>query len=175
MNEAEHLAAMHPYLRERVAAALADWRAGAAPGETIRLVESVRSLATQQGYYKAGKSRADGVERFSLHQFAPALAADVAVVRGGKYVQSAADTAWQRWGAAAKAHGLEWGGDWTSLVDCPHVQVSEAERVRLVQAAVGATPDGRWGPATEAAIGAGLRAGRGWSRMTPPVWARVMA
>ena len=164
---------MHPWLAERVKAALADWRAGAVAGETIKLVESVRTLATQQSYYKQGRTRADGVDRFSLHQFNPALAADVAVIRAGKYVASAADTAWQRWGAAAKACGLDWGGDWVGLVDCPHVQASESERVKLVQAAVGATPDGAWGPATEAAItkhGAVLRSGRGWARMTPAAW-----
>lgn len=178
MTEADHLAAMHPWLRTRVEAALADWRAGAPEGETIRIVESVRSTATQQGYYLRGKSRADGVDRFSLHQFAPALAADVAVLRAGKYVTSAADGAWQRWGAAAKAHGLEWGGDWAKLVDCPHVQVPESQRIRLIQAAVGATPDGLWGPATEGALSSrvgALRAGKGWGRVTPAVWAKLEA
>lgn len=178
MTEADHLAAMHPWLRTRVEAALADWRAGAAPGESIRITESVRTLAVQQSYYRAGKSRADGVDRLSLHQFAPALAADVAVIRAGAYVGSAADTAWQRWGSCAKAHGLEWGGDWSKLVDCPHVQVPESQRIRLLQAAVGATPDGVWGPATEAALSAkvgALRAGKGWGRVTPAVWAKVMA
>jgi hypothetical protein len=178
MTDTEHLDQMHPWLRERVEAAVADWRASAAEGDTIRIVESVRSLATQQGYYLRGKSRADGVDRYSLHQFAPALAADVAVLRDGKYVTSAADGAWQRWGAAAKAHGLEWGGDWRGLVDAPHVQAAEAQRVRLLQLAVGAVPDGLWGPATEAAIrgrGGVLREGRGWARVTPSAWAKVLA
>jgi hypothetical protein len=177
-TDAEHLAQMHPWLRERVEAAVADWRASAAEGDTIRIVESVRATSTQQGYYLRGKSRADGVDRYSLHQFAPALAADVAVLRAGKYVTSAADGAWQRWGAAAKAHGLEWGGDWRGLVDAPHVQAAEAQRVRLLQLAVGAVPDGQWGAATEAAVrarGGVLREGRGWACVTPSAWAAVLA
>ena len=164
---------MHPWVGERVKAALAAWRDGAAQGETIRLVESVRPLAVQQTYYRQGRSRADGLLSFSLHQFAPALAADAAVLRAGRYVGSAADPAWERWASCAEAEGLESGKRWVGLVDCPHVQAPEAVRVRLVQAAVGATPDGAWGPATEAAIvkaGAELRPGRGWARMTPAAW-----
>jgi hypothetical protein len=172
-TEHEHLDAMHPWLRERVAAALAEWRASAAPGETILLVESVRLTATQAKYFADGRSKADGVNRLSLHQFAPALAADVAVMRGGKYVASAADPAWARWGAAAKAQGLEWGGAWTGLVDAPHVQVPVKQRIRLAQLAAGVDADGLWGPATERAIGGPFRGGSGWERMSLTAWAAL--
>ena len=171
MTDSAHLAAMHPWLRQRVGAALDAWRDDAPTGETIRLVESVRSLATQQEYYRTGRSRADGVARYSLHQFAPSLAADVAVLRAGRYVAQAADPAWQRWGVCAHEQGLSWGGDWVGLVDCPHVEVPEPERVRLAQLAAGTVPDGRWGPATERAIGGPFRAGSGWGRMTLAAWA----
>jgi len=173
VTEHEHLEAMHPWLRERLAAALAAWRKDAPAGQTITLVESVRALATQQKYHASGKSKADGVTRFSMHQFTPALAADVAVLRGGKYVQSASDSAWQRWGTCARAQGLTWGGDWSGLVDCPHVEVPEKERVRLAQTAAGAVPDGAWGPATERAIGGPFRAGTGWGRMTLAAWSAL--
>lgn len=178
MTDADHLAAMHPWLRERVAGALLRWRADAAPGESIRIVESVRSLALQQSYFAQGRSKADGVKKLSLHQFAPALAADVAVTRGGKYVASAADPAWQRWGAAAEADGLEWGGAWKGLVDAPHVQLTLADRARLVQRAVGVSVDGDWGPRTQAALrvslpGLSLPEGTGWQTMTVEAWARL--
>lgn len=178
MTEAEHLDIMHPWLRDRAALALATFRAAKGNGETIKVVESVRSLAVQQSYHELGRSKADGVSRFSLHQFDPALAFDVAVFRAGRYIVSAADAGWQRWGAAVEAHGLEWGGRWKGLVDCPHAQVPEGERVRLLQLAVGAVPDGVWGPATEAAIvkaGGELRPGKGWGRVTPATWAAVVA
>lgn len=178
MTEAQHLDAMHPWLRDRVAAALAAWRAAAEPGETIALVESVRPLATQQKYFAQGRSKADGVNRLSLHQFAPALAADAAVMRGGAYVGSAADPAWERWAAGAEAQGLEAGKRWKGLVDCPHVQVPEVERIKLAQAAAGAVPDGVWGPATERAIVTAtelpFRPGqRGWGRMSVAMWAAI--
>lgn len=180
MNYAEHIARMHPWLRPRVAQAIALWREGAPAGESITLVESVRDLATQQSYFAQHRSKADGVRRYSLHQFSPALAADVAVTRGRKYVASAADPAWQRWGALARAEGLEWGGDWRGLVDAPHVQVPLVDRVRIVQAAVGVAVDGQWGARTQAAVAAALpgvelRPGVGWDSLTLEAWARIVA
>ena len=172
-TDAEHLAQMHPWLRERVEAAVADWRASAAEGDTIRIVESVRSTATQAKYFAEGRSKADGVNRLSLHQFRPALAADVAVIRGGKVVGKASDPAWALWGVCALAHGLEWGGAWTGLVDCPHVQVSVKQRVRLAQVAAGVEADGLWGPATERAIKGPFRGGTGWERMSLAAWAAL--
>ena len=180
MNYADHIERMHPWLRPRVAAAIVRFREGAPSGESITLIESVRSLETQQRYFTQGRSKADGVRRYSLHQFAPALAADVAVTRGKSYVASAADPAWQQWGAAARAEGLEWGGDWRGLVDAPHVQVPLADRVRLVQAAVGVAVDGQWGAKTQAAVvaalpGVELRPGVGWDSLTLDAWARIVA
>lgn len=175
LSDAEHLAQMHPWLRERVERALAAFRRGAGPGEEIKLVESVRPLAVQRRYYAEGRSKADGVSAYSLHQFEPALAADAAVTRRGKYIQHASDPAWERWAACAEAEGLEAGKRWARLVDCPHVQVPERERVRLLQAAVGATVDGDLGPATAAAVkartGLALRAGKGWASVTLEAWA----
>ena len=173
MTEHEHLDAMHFWLRERVAAALAVWRADALAGETIRLVESVRSTTTQAKYFSEGRSKADGVNKLSLHQFAPALAADVAVMRAGKYVAKASDPAWARWGRAAQSHDLEWGGAWTGLVDCPHVQVPVKQRVWLAQVAAGVVADGVWGPATERAVGGPFRGGSGWERMSLAAWSAL--
>ena len=177
LTQAQHLAACHTWLGERATRALAAWRLGSQTGESIRIVESVRDVATQQRYYAEGKSRADGTTTWSLHQFSPALALDVAVLRGGTYVARARDPAWGRWGAAAEAEGLEWGGRWTSIMDAPHVQVPMGERVRIVQRAVGATPDGIWGPATTDAVCARvpLRVGRsGWASLTPTTWAVLL-
>jgi hypothetical protein len=176
MTEGEHLAQMHPWLRDRVASAIAAWRANATEGETIKLVESVRATSLQQKYFAEGKSKADGINKLSFHQFSPALAADVAVIRNGKYVSSLSDPAWQRWGTCAQAQGLEWGGAWKKwLVDGPHVQVPEMQRIRLIQEAVGVTADGMWGPNTEAAIGGPFRSGKGWHRMSLSAWSKVMS
>lgn len=169
MTEAEHLALMHPWLRERAARALALWRSGARSGEVVKVVESVRSLATQQDYHARGKSKADGARRLSLHQFAPALAFDVAIIVDGRYVGNVGDPSWQRWGAALEAQGLEWGGRWRGLVDGPHGQVTSTDRTKLVQSAVGAVPDGDWGPATARACGVAS-----WEAMTVAKWAALV-
>ena len=176
MTESEHLAKMHPFLRERVVRVLAAWRAGAAPDETIKIVESVRPLSVQQSYFKAGKSRADGVTSFSNHQFSPSLACDCIVIRSGKIVAKLSDPAWQAYGDLVEAEGLTWGGKW-KLGDGPHCELSEVERIKLVQAAVGAVADGAWGPATAKAVGARvpLRVGRsGWSSLTPASWEMLL-
>lgn len=175
MTDTEHLEKMHPWLRGRVERALAAWRTEAQEGETIRIVESVRSTMTQQKYFAEGRSKADGVNKLSLHQFSPALACDVAVLRDNKYVPSVSDPAWQRWGQCAQTEGLEWGGAWRKwLVDGPHVQVPESQRIRLIQEKVGAPVDGIWGPNTEAAVGGPFRGGKGWGRVSLTVWQRVM-
>lgn len=168
-TEAEHIALMHPFLRERAARALTIWRSGARAGEVVRVVESVRSLATQQGYYALGKSKADGVRRLSLHQFSPALAFDVAIIVDGRYLGNVADASWQRWGAALESQGLEWGGRWRGLVDGPHGQVTLTDRTKLVQAAAGVAADGDWGPATARASGV-----TSWEAMTVADWARLV-
>lgn len=169
-TEAEHLALMHPFLRERATRALSIWRGSARPGEVVKVVESVRPLATQQAYFAAGKSKADGIVKLSLHQFAPALAFDVAVIVGGKYVASAAASEWQRWGAAVEIVGLEWGGRWRGLVDAPHAQITSTDRVKLLQAAAGVAADGDWGPATTRAVGVA-----GWPAVTTELWSRLAA
>lgn len=175
MTDAEHLAQMHPWLRERVEHALVAYRANAPEGVTIKLVESVRSTMTQQKYFAEGRSKADGINKLSFHQFNPALAVDAAVFRDGKYVQKLSDPAWQLWGKVVIAEGLEWAGLWSRFPEGPHAQVSERQRIKLLQEKVGAPIDGVWGPNTEAKVGGPFRNGKGWGRMSLSAWSKVMS
>lgn len=176
VTQQDHLSALHPWLRDRVIAVLAEWRELARPGERIVISETTRSLALQQRYFARGSTRADGIRSYSQHQFAPALAVDCLVLRDGHVVGSIEDPAWRNYGLLGEAGGLSWGGRWPKLRDGPHLEVPLVERVKLVQAAVGAVPDGVWGRQTEAALkaaGVPLRAGKGWARMTPAAWAQL--
>jgi peptidoglycan L-alanyl-D-glutamate endopeptidase CwlK len=51
---------------------------------------------------------------------------------------------WQRIGAAGKAAGLEWGGDWTGIVDRPHFQFTGGAKIE--QARAGRLPASLAGP-----------------------------
>jgi len=81
-----------------------------------------RSIAEQnrlyaQGRTKPGKKVPNARGGYSWHNFA--LAADYAFVVNGKPTW---DGPWDVFGKTARECGLEWGGDFKSIVDRPHVQ-----------------------------------------------------
>src|SRR5262245_18668914 len=94
----------------------------AAAGYPVRVVSKKRSAAQQRRLYAQGrsapgpivteKSGEPGEE--SRHQLG--MAADFAFTTKGR-------ENWQLLGQTAKELGLEWGGDWKTLVDRPHVQM----------------------------------------------------
>ena len=175
------LSRCHPWFRPRVVAVLTNVRAFLSSrnaGETIRLVESTRTLEQQQHYYAKGASKADGVHTFSFHQYDPALAVDCLIVRGNKVVPDASDPAWQKYGAEAEAQGLEWGGRWKGLVDGPHIQVPHDQQIRLLQEQLHVTADGSFGPGSKAALAefekkGGFAPHNGSFPVAPPTWAAL--
>ncbi len=107
----------------------------AAPGRSLVITCTYRSPEEQWALYREGRSADGHVEDItrvvtqlsgkpgheSLHNVKPARALDVAVVVGGK-------TTWDYreylpLGALAAKHGLEWGGNWHTLKDYPHLQL----------------------------------------------------
>lgn len=52
------------------------------------------------------------------------VACDVVPIVNGAPSWDVPAATWALVGSAAKAHGLTWGGSWTSFVDRPHVQLS---------------------------------------------------
>ena len=67
---------LHQWLRWRVND-LAVVHRTANPGTSMCLIWAHRSTEEQQLAYKAGRSKIDGIRRFSLHNYLPSLAADV--------------------------------------------------------------------------------------------------
>lgn len=63
----------------------------------------------------------DGITKQSRHNSQPAEALDFAVVIGGKVSWDARE--YHPVGVLAKARGLVWGGEWTSLRDFPHLEL----------------------------------------------------
>lgn len=92
----------------------------------FRVLEGLRSAATQAKYFAAGTSMLDGVRKKSKHQLGKAV--DIVPVVDGKVVTRSwapfypmADNV----KAAAKRLGVKvtWGGDWKSFKDGPHFEL----------------------------------------------------
>lgn len=117
------LAKVHPKLAEAIRRAAARL---VAEGITIEVVQGLRTYAEQnalyaQGRTKPGKRVTNARGGQSNHNFG--LAVDVCPFAGGKPLWDAPQSTWRAIGAAGKAEGLEWGGDWKSFVDLPHLQL----------------------------------------------------
>jgi len=90
-------------------------------GECVRTVEEQESLYAQ-GRTKPGSkvTNCRGTSYSSPHQWGVAL--DF-FRNDGKGAYNDADGFFRKVGEYAKRVGLEWGGDWKSFVDKPHVQL----------------------------------------------------
>ena len=96
----------------------------AAAGITIKVIAGTRSYAEQDALYAQGRSapgpivtRARGGE--SNHNFG--IAFDIGVFEGGRYLGDSPK--YKAVGTLGLELGLEWGGNWKSLVDQPHFQL----------------------------------------------------
>jgi hypothetical protein len=199
---------IHPLLRSRVLAIAKDHR-GHYPDRRLCLIWGHRTPAEQNKAYRKRRSRIDGVKRFGLHNYRPSLAADLWVYLyddGGPDMDLHEDRPerdtykrlcllepgdfgnyYRPMGLTAKDHELEWGGDWPSLRDGPHVQMNREDRIRALQAVLNACGfhagglDGIDGRKTRRAIKAagrasGLKASVGWRQrrlmpIHPDTWA----
>jgi peptidoglycan LD-endopeptidase CwlK len=106
-----------PYARTLV-------KRAAALGIEIKVICGLRTYSEQDALFAQGRTRpgprvtnAKGGE--SNHNFG--IAFDVGVFTGRNYLPTC--PAYDVVGALGKEMGLEWGGDWTSLVDKPHFEL----------------------------------------------------
>lgn len=99
-------------------------------GFPMKITAGVRTTAQQQALYAKGRTtpgrivtNADGVIHKSNHQphaDGYGHAVDCAFQGPDPFGET---QPWAAYGACAKAVGLEWGGDFTTLHDRPHVQL----------------------------------------------------
>ena len=147
---------LHPWLRWRLNE-LAVAHRSANVDTSLCLIWGIRSVKEQQAAHKAGRSKLDGVRKFSLHNYTPSLAADVWVYSNaddedpeiyegrpkrseGLDLELLQKGSLKRWyiplGKLAKDLGLEAGALWRTFRDGPHVQVPKKQRIKLLQDAL---------------------------------------
>ena len=119
----KRLQQLHPALVSVVRAMIADL---AAQGTVVEVVQGLRTFAEQDALYAKGRTAPGAIVTQarggqSNHNFG--LAVDLCPFTNDKPDWNAPMAVWAAIGAAAEAHGLEWGGQWKKFLDKPHVQL----------------------------------------------------
>jgi peptidoglycan LD-endopeptidase CwlK len=105
-------------------------------GYCIKLTDGYRSESEQNELYARGRTKpgakvTNAKGGFSWHNFR--LAADYCFVVKGKITWNGP---WSLFGHVARSCGLEWGGDFKSIVDRPHVQYTRGKTLAEMRKAV---------------------------------------
>ena len=117
---------LHPKLREFVFLLKSECEK---QGLKIGIGECLRTAEEQDKLYAKGRTEkgtivtnAKGSSYSSMHQWGVAF--DI-YRNDGKGVYENGDRFFEKVGKIGKTLGLEWGGDWTSIRDLPHFQLSD--------------------------------------------------
>lgn len=113
---------VHPFLYEKVKLVLEEAKS---KGIDLRVIDGIRTLKTQQKYYNQGRTTKGGIitnapPGLSYHNYGWAV--DVVEYTNGS--PNWKSKHWNQIGKIGKKQDLVWGGDWTRLVDKPHLQLS---------------------------------------------------
>ena len=98
-----------------------------AAGIKIKIISGLRSYAEQDALYAQGRTAPGNIVTkarggYSNHNFG--IAFDIGVFEGNKYLPESPK--YKAVGALGMDLGLEWGGNWKSIVDQPHFQLRPA-------------------------------------------------
>ncbi len=108
---------VQPYARALVQKA-------AASGMVIKVIAGRRTYAEQDALYARGRTETGRIVTnakggYSNHNFG--IAFDIGVFSGSNYLGDSPK--YKAVGVLGEELGLEWGGNWTSIVDQPHFQL----------------------------------------------------
>ena len=103
-------------------------------GIKIKIISGMRTYAEQEKLYAQGRTQpgpkvTNARGGHSNHNFG--IAFDVAVFEGTKYLSKS--TKYKAVGALGLDLGLEWGGNWKSIVDQPHFQLRPAWATEITE------------------------------------------
>lgn len=97
----------------------------------LRITQGLRTFEEQNALYAKGRTAPGSIVTnakggSSFHNYG--IAADHCFAGQHPYLEhlapALAQPYWSEYGRFAKAHGLAWGGDFKSLVDRPHVEIT---------------------------------------------------
>jgi len=117
------LAELQPHVEKAALAALAQ---AEKEGLDILITQGLRTYAEQDALYAQGRTKPGKIVTNarggqSYHNFG--LAFDYVLIENGKAVWEV-NSKWKRFASICKAKGFEWGGDWKSFKDYPHLQMT---------------------------------------------------
>ncbi|HTG33668.1 MAG TPA: M15 family metallopeptidase [Thermoanaerobaculia bacterium] len=103
-------------------------------GIRIKVISGLRTFAEQDELYAHGRTTSgpkvtNARGGYSNHNFG--IAFDIGVFEGQKYL--ADSVKYKAVGVLGTDLGLDWGGNWTSIVDQPHFQLRPAWSVDLAE------------------------------------------
>jgi peptidoglycan LD-endopeptidase CwlK len=90
----------------------------------IKIISGLRTYAEQDALYAQGRTKPGSIVTnakggYSNHNFG--IAFDIAVFEAGKYLPRS--NKYRAVGVLGTDLGLEWGGNWKTIVDLPHFQL----------------------------------------------------
>ncbi len=93
-------------------------------GSTIKILSGLRTYEEQNEHFAQGRTRPGRIVTnaragFSNHNFG--IAFDIGVFEGTKYLDESPK--YKAVGILGMDLGLEWGGNWKTIVDQPHFQL----------------------------------------------------
>lgn len=117
----KNIATLQPEVRPMARALVQRARSS---GITIKIISGLRSYAEQDALYAQGRSAPGAVVTnaragYSNHNFG--IAFDIGVFEGSRYLPDSPK--YKAVGVLGVDLGLEWGGNWKTIVDQPHYQL----------------------------------------------------
>lgn len=106
----------------------------AASGIAIKIISGLRTYAEQEALYAQGRTTPGAIVTrarggYSNHNFG--IAFDIGVFEGNKYLPESPK--YKAVGVLGMDLGLEWGGNWKTIVDQPHFQLRPAWAADLTE------------------------------------------
>lgn len=125
---------LHPYIALRINSILEAVSAKLPRGFSCKVTSVYRTREDQFRLYKQGRTfrngswiktgnvvtNIDGIVKRSRHNWLPATATDISIFKGKEYLT---DVKYYSAVKEGTRFGLDWGGNWKSLKDFPHLEI----------------------------------------------------
>lgn len=137
INGKEAIGLLYPPFRDKLEALVRNVNAEQAvkdAGVEFDIFETIRTDLRQAWLFENGKTK---LKEAGTHKYG--VAADVVPKVRGQWTWSVPQGIWMLLGKHAKLLGLVWGGDWKTIVDCPHIQFIPVSQQAMI--AAGNYPD----------------------------------